>query len=68
MGATNGLSQTLISLMRAIGPASATSLFAFTVEKNLLDGLLVYAVFIAITSVALAASQLLPKETKRACD
>ncbi|KDQ11882.1 hypothetical protein BOTBODRAFT_113712 [Botryobasidium botryosum FD-172 SS1] len=65
MGATNGLSQTLASLARAIGPAGVTSLFALTLERNLLGGLLVYVVFIAITLVAVSASVLLPKHAKR---
>ncbi|KDQ11871.1 hypothetical protein BOTBODRAFT_34961 [Botryobasidium botryosum FD-172 SS1] len=65
MGATNGLSQTLISLVRAIGPAGATSLFALTIDQKLLGGFLIYAVFVAITAVAVSASTLLPKHAKR---
>jgi len=65
MGATNGLNQTLSSLMRAIGPAGATSLFALTVERNLLNGFLIYAVFVVITAMAVSASALLPKNAKR---
>ncbi|KAF8335061.1 major facilitator superfamily domain-containing protein [Cantharellus anzutake] len=36
LGCTNGLAQTAASLMRAIGPAGATALFAVSVDKTLL--------------------------------
>ncbi|KAF9513234.1 hypothetical protein BS47DRAFT_1459060 [Hydnum rufescens UP504] len=36
LGAVNGCAQTAASLMRAIGPASTTALFAVSVEKNLM--------------------------------
>jgi len=64
MGATNGLSQMTISFMRAVGPAAATSLFAFGVERDILGGKLVYLIFGVITVGAIAAAGLLPKEAK----
>ncbi|KAG8945498.1 hypothetical protein FRC04_000783 [Tulasnella sp. 424] len=42
LGATNGISQTVISFMRMVGPAAATSLFALTMERNLMGGTFVY--------------------------
>ncbi|KAJ3514656.1 hypothetical protein NLJ89_g2251 [Agrocybe chaxingu] len=43
LGATNGLSQTIVSIARAIGPALSTSLFSFSVQKDILSGYGVYA-------------------------
>ncbi|KAG8688287.1 hypothetical protein FRC11_005719, partial [Ceratobasidium sp. 423] len=43
LGTLNGISQTIISTIRAIGPATATSLFALSVEKKILGGYFVYA-------------------------
>ncbi|KAG8990464.1 hypothetical protein FRB94_000283 [Tulasnella sp. JGI-2019a] len=60
LGATNGIAQTVVSLMRMIGPASATSLFALTMEDNLLGGTLVYWVLIGLTFVALIVAIPLP--------
>jgi len=61
LGATNGIAQTMASLMRTVGPASATSLFAVSREHELLGGYLVYAVLLPIAAVTLAASFLLPE-------
>ncbi|KAI9443935.1 MFS general substrate transporter [Lactarius indigo] len=38
LGATNGLAQTMVSIQRAIGPAAAASLFAFSLDNNILGG------------------------------
>ncbi|KAH7915290.1 major facilitator superfamily domain-containing protein [Hygrophoropsis aurantiaca] len=43
LGTINGMGQTLASIARAVGPAMATSLFAFSKERNLLGGNAVYA-------------------------
>jgi hypothetical protein len=52
--------------MRAIGPASATSLYAFSIERNLAGGGLVYWILIFFTLFAFAASRYLPKEPWKA--
>jgi len=65
MGSTNGLAQTVSSLMRALGPASATSLFAYSVENNLLDGKLVYLIMLMLAGLSICAATLLPKNAKR---
>jgi hypothetical protein len=49
LGAINGLSQTSASAARAVGPALATSLFAFSKEHNVLNGNAVYVIFIILT-------------------
>jgi hypothetical protein len=62
LGATNGLAQTTTSIMRSIGPAGATSLFALSIEHNLLGGSLVYVVLCIVASGAMAATALLPEK------
>ena len=62
LGATNGLAQTMISNQRAIGPTAAASLFAFSLEKNILGGNFVYVVMFAIVLVGLRIAMLLPKD------
>jgi hypothetical protein len=42
LGTLNGLSQTGCSLARAIAPALSTSLFSFSVKKQILGGNMVY--------------------------
>jgi hypothetical protein len=61
LGATNGLAQTMASFMRSVGPACATSLYAVSIEKQLLGGQLVYVVLLLISAVTLSASFLLPQ-------
>ncbi|KAG9081515.1 hypothetical protein FS749_007605 [Ceratobasidium sp. UAMH 11750] len=65
LGTLNGISQTTISVIRAVGPATATSLFALSVERNLLGGWFVYAVLIGVNLAGLVASWWL-KDEKRA--
>ena len=60
LGTTNGLSQTMASFMRTIGPACATSLYAVSREHQLLGGQLVYVVLLLISTLTLSASFLLP--------
>jgi len=62
LGATNGMAQTTVSVIRAVGPAMATSLFAVSVERQLLGGNLVYAVFAAATCGCLCVAGPLPEE------
>ncbi|KAJ6577996.1 major facilitator superfamily domain-containing protein [Mycena capillaripes] len=60
LGATNGIAQTCISIVRAIGPVASTSLFSFSLQKNLLGGSLVYLVMICISALALLGTRFLP--------
>ncbi|KAF8519192.1 MFS general substrate transporter [Gautieria morchelliformis] len=60
LGATTGLAQTVASTMRAIGPAGATSLFALSVEHNLLGGTLVYWVLCLVSAGGTLAATRLP--------
>lgn len=68
LGATTGLGQSLVSLVRAVGPAATASLFALSLQHNLLGGQLVYIVLILLVLVALIAAVQLPKVIKRASD
>jgi hypothetical protein len=51
-----------VSIMRAIGPAAANSLFSLSIEKGYLGGYLVYCVLVVITAVALAFGSMLPRQ------
>jgi len=55
LGALNGLAQTTASIMRAIGPASATSLFAFSVQHNFMGG---YGIYVVVILMVIATSPL----------
>jgi len=68
LGATVGLGQTVASFMRAVGPAISASLFAATLEKNLMGGYLVYFILVLLVLLALGCATLLPKLVKRASE
>ncbi|KAF8756402.1 MFS general substrate transporter [Rhizoctonia solani] len=56
LGATNGLAQTSASVMRAIGPALATSLFALSANSG---SSLVYISLSAVTALCIGTSMLM---------
>jgi len=62
LGATNGLAQTTVSVMRALGPAGASSLFALSIQKNLAGGWLVYWVLSGMGVAAVVVSTALKDE------
>ena len=62
LGATNGLSQTTVSIARAVGPAMASSLYSFSVQHNLLGGYAVYAIMFILSCFAALLAQRLPPE------
>ena len=62
LGSVNGIGQTGASLARALGPAVATSLFAFTLQNNWLGGLGVYVVLIAISLCRMPLAYMLPEK------
>ncbi|KAN0136114.1 major facilitator superfamily [Lactarius tabidus] len=61
LGATNGIAQMMVSIQRTIGPATAASLFAFSLDNNILGGNLAYLVMLAIVFVGLRVAVQLPK-------
>ena len=56
LGATNRLAQTIASTVRAVGPASSTSLYLFSVQHNILGGYGVYAVSALLATVIVCGS------------
>ncbi|KAH9026662.1 MFS general substrate transporter [Lactarius hengduanensis] len=63
LGATNGLAQTMVSIQRTIGPAAAASLFAFSLDSNILGGNFTFVVLPAIVLVGLGVAVQLPRIT-----
>ncbi|KAI0046335.1 major facilitator superfamily transporter [Auriscalpium vulgare] len=63
LGATNGIAQTVTSVQRAIGPALSTSLFAFSLENNVMGGHFVYVVLILMSILAVGLATRLPRDT-----
>ncbi|KAG5636012.1 hypothetical protein H0H81_009392 [Sphagnurus paluster] len=61
LGATNGLSQTTVSIARAIGPALATSLFSASVQYNILAGYGVYVMLFVLSCFAILLALHLPE-------
>ncbi|OSX58741.1 hypothetical protein POSPLADRAFT_1184415 [Postia placenta MAD-698-R-SB12] len=64
LGSVNGLAQMSVSIMRAIGPAVANSLFSLSIdaEHHYLGGMLVYVVLTCLACVALTFAMLLPSQ------
>lgn len=63
LGATNGIAQMMASIQRTVGPAAATSLFAFSLDKNVLGGNFAYIMLLGIVWVGLGVAVQLPKNT-----
>ena len=61
LGATNGFAQALASVQRAIGPAAADWLFAFTLMHNVWGGKFIYFVLLVLVCIALAIAAQLPR-------
>ncbi|KAG9315284.1 MFS general substrate transporter [Chiua virens] len=61
LGTMNGLSQSMVSTARAIGPALTTSSFAFSKQYNILGGNLVYVVLALFTTILVRLSRHLPE-------
>ena len=61
LGEMNGLAQTVASVQRAVGPAAAGSLFAFSVTNNILGGNFVYVVLFMLVGIGLYFALRLPK-------
>lgn len=61
LGATNGLAQVLVSVMRSIGPASAASMFSLSIEAPA-HGWFVYCYLLVVVVIGIGASLLLPRK------
>lgn len=64
LGATNGLAQITVSIVRAIGPTLVSSLFSLSIDKDhhYMNGGLVYYVTVTLGFCAIWAGSLLPKK------
>ena len=60
LGAVNGAAQVVAAVVRAVGPATATSLFATSLERNWLGGYGVYAILIPFSASLSFVSTYLP--------
>ncbi|KAG1721342.1 major facilitator superfamily domain-containing protein [Suillus lakei] len=60
-GATNGIAQLGVSIVRAIGPASATSAFSLSI-KNPHHAWIIYYYMIALVCIGIFASMFLPRQ------
>ncbi|PFH51111.1 hypothetical protein AMATHDRAFT_59848 [Amanita thiersii Skay4041] len=65
LGAINGLCQVTVSIMRAIGPATANSLYSLSIDQGYLGGNLVYYVLGGSVVLVLYFSSLLPHNVQR---
>ena len=63
LGATNGLAQLSVSIVRAIGPALASSMYSLSIDEDhhYMHGGLVYYVTVALSLGAIWMGSLLPK-------
>jgi hypothetical protein len=61
LGATNGIAQLFVSIMRAIGPASATSMFSISI-KTPEHAWFAYYYLLSLVCVGIGASLLLPRK------
>ncbi|KAH9945434.1 MFS general substrate transporter [Epithele typhae] len=61
LGATNGVGQLAASVVRAIAPAGATSLFALSAERDWLGGHGVYAIFTSLSVLCMLVGAPLPR-------
>jgi len=64
LGSVNGLSQMSVSVMRAIGPAMANSIFSLSIDEShhLLGGTFIYLFLAFLAIVALGGAMLLPAQ------
>lgn len=64
LGSVNGMAQFSVSIVRAIGPAAANSLFALSIDpsRHYMNGQLVYWAMSVLTCLAIWAGSYLPKK------
>lgn len=67
LGATNGIAQLSVSIVRAVGPALASSLYSLSIdeEHHYMNGMLVYYVTVLLSLFAVWMGLLLPKRPFR---
>ncbi|WRT63301.1 uncharacterized protein IL334_000206 [Kwoniella shivajii] len=65
LGAINGLSQAVSSLMRAIGPGSASAIFALSVDRQLIHGHLIWILLVGLSVISVVAAMVLKNDYKK---
>jgi hypothetical protein len=65
LGTLNGFSQMTSSVVGVVGPGSANSLFAVSIEKHLLGGHLIWVVFGGVAAIGAAAAYLIEDEKEQ---
>ncbi len=65
LGSVNGIAQMLVSIMRAVGPAAANSLFSLSIDQDhhYMGGYFVYVALSALVCAALWVATFLPDRT-----
>ena len=66
LGATNGLAQTVGMIAGIVGSAFGSSMFAFSVDHNLLGGYAVYGVLFCLSCLAVMLALRLPDQVATA--
>jgi hypothetical protein len=63
LGATNGVAQLSVSIVRAVGPALVSSVYSLSIDKehHYMNGGLVYYLTVALSFGAIWVGSLLPK-------
>lgn len=51
----------MVSIQRTVGPAAVASLFAFSLENNILGGNFAYVVMLGVVSLGLGVAMQLPR-------
>ena len=67
LGALNGVAQTTASVVRAVGPAASTSLFAYSIHNNFMGGYGVYIVLVLATIATMPLGAMLPDDLAERC-
>lgn len=62
LGATNGIAQVIVSVMRAVGPATVNSAYSLSIEEHIMGGYFAFWVMVAMVGLALWVGYLLPKK------
>lgn len=64
LGSVNGLAQMSVSVMRAIGPAMANSIFSLSIDEShhLMGGMFIYLFLACLAVIALGGAMLLPPQ------
>ncbi|KAK8870112.1 hypothetical protein IAR55_000682 [Kwoniella newhampshirensis] len=65
LGAINGWSQAVSSMMRAIGPATASTLFALSVDRHALGGNLIWVVQVVLSLISVGVAMILKSDYRK---